>query len=38
MTTDTQTQTRHQIPTRLDVDAAVPAFSRAMSRLDGSAT
>jgi AhpD family alkylhydroperoxidase len=38
MTTDTQTQPRHQIPTRLDVDAAAPAFSRAMSRLDGSAT
>jgi AhpD family alkylhydroperoxidase len=34
----TQTDTRHSIPTRLDVDAAVPAFSRAMSRLDGSAT
>ena len=34
MTTDTL----HRIPTRLDVDAAVPAFSRAMSRLDGSAT
>ena len=32
------TETLHRIPTRLDVDAAVPAFSRAMSRLDGSAT
>jgi AhpD family alkylhydroperoxidase len=30
--------TRHRIPIRLDVDTAVPAFSRAMSRLDGSAT
>jgi AhpD family alkylhydroperoxidase len=34
----TSQDTRHQIPVRLDVDAAVPAFSRAMSRLDGSAT
>jgi AhpD family alkylhydroperoxidase len=34
MTTDTL----HRIHTRLDVDTAVPAFSRAMSRLDGSAT
>jgi AhpD family alkylhydroperoxidase len=34
----TTQETRHQIPVRLDVDAAVPAFSRAMSRLDGSAT
>jgi AhpD family alkylhydroperoxidase len=32
------TETLHRIPTRLDVDTAVPAFSRAMSRLDGSAT
>jgi AhpD family alkylhydroperoxidase len=39
MTTDTLTsETLHPIPTRLDVDAAVPAFSRAMSRLDGAAT
>ena len=39
MTTDTTTtETLHRIPTRLEVDAAVPAFSRAMSRLDGSAT
>ena len=37
-TTTHPSDTRHQIPTRLDVDAAVPAFSRAMSRLDGSAT
>ncbi|HET7432411.1 MAG TPA: carboxymuconolactone decarboxylase family protein [Nocardioides sp.] len=34
----TTQDTRHQIPTRLDVDTVVPAFSRAMSRLDGSAT
>ncbi len=39
MTTETMNpETLHRIPTRLDVDAAVPAFSRAMSRLDGSAT
>jgi len=38
MTTDTTTETLHPIPTRLDVDATIPAFSRAMSRLDGSAT
>ena len=37
-TTHHPSDTRHLIPTRLDVDAAVPAFSRAMSRLDGSAT
>ena len=30
--------TRHQIPTRLDVDAAAPTFSKAMSHLDTSAT
>ncbi len=29
---------RHQIPTRLDVDAAAPAFSKAMSHLDTTAT
>jgi AhpD family alkylhydroperoxidase len=34
----TTTDTRHRIPTRLDVDVAVPAFSKAVSRLDGSAT
>jgi len=34
MTTDTL----HRIPTRLDVDAAVPTFSKAMSHLDTSAT
>jgi AhpD family alkylhydroperoxidase len=38
MTLTHDSDTRHRIPTRLDVDAAVPAFSRAMSRLDGSAT
>jgi AhpD family alkylhydroperoxidase len=31
------TEARHQIPTRLDVDAAVPAFSKAMSHLDTTA-
>ena len=34
MTTDTL----HRIPSRLDVDAAVPTFSKAMSHLDTSAT
>jgi len=33
-----QHDTRHQVPTRLDVDAAVPAFSKAMSHLDTTAT
>jgi AhpD family alkylhydroperoxidase len=38
MTTSTiATEARHQIPTRLDVDAAVPAFSKAMSHLDTTA-
>jgi AhpD family alkylhydroperoxidase len=37
MKTDTQ-DTRHRIPTRLDVDAAVPAFSKAMAHLDTTAT
>jgi AhpD family alkylhydroperoxidase len=38
MTTSTiDTESRHQIPTRLDVDAAVPAFSKAMSHLDTTA-
>jgi len=32
------TATTTDIPVRLDVDAAVPAFSRAMSHLDGAAT
>ena len=36
--TTTQQDTRHQIPTRLDVDAAVPSFSKAMSHLDTTAT
>jgi AhpD family alkylhydroperoxidase len=34
----TTTDTLHQIPSRLDVDAAAPAFSKAMSHLDTSAT
>jgi len=34
----TTTDTRHPIPSRLDVDAAVPAFSKAMSHLDTTAT
>ena len=34
MTTDA----RHEIPRRLDVDAAVPAFSKAMAHLDTTAT
>lgn len=34
MTTDTL----HPIPTRLDIDATAPAFSKAMSHLDTSAT
>jgi AhpD family alkylhydroperoxidase len=29
---------RHQVPTRLDVDAAVPSFSKAMAHLDTTAT
>ena len=33
----TTTETLHEIPTRLDVDAAVPTFSKAMSHLDTSA-
>ncbi len=33
MTTDA----RHEIPRRLDVDAAVPAFSKAMAHLDTTA-
>ena len=36
--TTTQKDTLHQIPTRLDVDAAVPAFSKAMAHLDTTAT
>jgi AhpD family alkylhydroperoxidase len=39
MTTTTQTSdARHQVPVRLDVDAAVPSFSKAMSHLDTTAT
>jgi AhpD family alkylhydroperoxidase len=39
MTTTTQTSdVRHQVPVRLDVDAAVPSFSKAMSHLDTTAT
>jgi AhpD family alkylhydroperoxidase len=34
----TSTDTLHQIPARLDVDAAAPTFSKAMSHLDTSAT
>ena len=34
----TTTDTRHPIPSRLDVDAAVPAFSKAMGHLDTTAT
>jgi AhpD family alkylhydroperoxidase len=38
MTTSTMdTEPRHQVPTRLDVDAAVPAFSKAMAHLDTTA-
>ena len=36
MTTTSDQQ--HQVPVRLDVDAAVPTFSKAMSHLDTSAT
>ena len=32
------TESLHQVPTRLDVDAAVPAFSKAMAHLDTTAT
>jgi AhpD family alkylhydroperoxidase len=34
----TTADSRHQIPSRLDVDEAVPAFSKAMSHLDTTAT
>ncbi|MGA8249078.1 MAG: carboxymuconolactone decarboxylase family protein [Nocardioides sp.] len=34
----TAADTRHQVPSRLDVDGAVPAFSKAMSHLDTTAT
>jgi AhpD family alkylhydroperoxidase len=36
--TTTEQDTRHQIPTRLDVDAAIPSFSKAMAHLDTTAT
>jgi AhpD family alkylhydroperoxidase len=36
--TTTQHDARHRIPTRLDVDAAVPSFSKAMSHLDTATT
>jgi AhpD family alkylhydroperoxidase len=32
------TDHRHQVPVRLDVDAAVPSYSKAMSHLDTTAT
>jgi AhpD family alkylhydroperoxidase len=39
MNATTQTSDRlHQVPTRLDVDAAVPSYSKAMSHLDTTAT
>jgi AhpD family alkylhydroperoxidase len=39
MTTTTQTSDRlHRVPVRLDVDAAVPSYSKAMSHLDTTAT
>jgi AhpD family alkylhydroperoxidase len=34
----TTTEPLHQVPTRLDVDSAVPAFSKAMAHLDTTAT
>jgi AhpD family alkylhydroperoxidase len=37
-TSDTPAQAPVPVPVRFDVDALVPAFSRAMSRLDGAAT
>jgi AhpD family alkylhydroperoxidase len=36
--TTTEQDTRHQIPTRLDVDAAIPSYSKAMAHLDTTAT
>jgi AhpD family alkylhydroperoxidase len=39
MNASTQTpERRHQVPARLDVDAAVPSYSKAMSHLDTTAT
>ncbi|HET6937593.1 MAG TPA: carboxymuconolactone decarboxylase family protein [Nocardioides sp.] len=34
----TATESLHKVPARLDVDAAVPAFSKAMSHLDTTTT
>jgi AhpD family alkylhydroperoxidase len=36
--TTTHQDTRHTIPTRLDIDSATPAFSKAMAHLDTTAT
>ena len=36
--TTTQTDTRYEVPTRLDVDAAIPSFNKAMAHLDTTAT
>src|SRR5690242_20782989 len=36
--TTTQHDALHQIPTRLDVDAAIPSYSKAMAHLDTTAT
>src|SRR6188472_23800 len=36
--TMTQTDALHQVPTRLDVDAAIPSFNKAMAHLDTTAT
>jgi AhpD family alkylhydroperoxidase len=36
--TTTQQDTRHEIPMRLDVDATVPSYSKAMAHLDTTAT
>jgi AhpD family alkylhydroperoxidase len=38
MTTTQTSEVLHQVPVRLDVDAAVPSFSKAMSHLDTTAT
>jgi AhpD family alkylhydroperoxidase len=36
--TTTQQDTRHQIPTRLDVDAVIPSYYKAMAHLDTTST
>jgi AhpD family alkylhydroperoxidase len=36
--TTTQQETRHHVPTRLDVDAVIPAYYKAMAHLDTTAT